>query len=84
MPQIAQQDYIKLEIDNISSLTEAEKKVIKKHIDNGTILDCLIPDAGSNAVCRIVTYSVTQAGGWKISFINGTGNIYSISSGTDA
>ena len=84
MPQIAQQDYIKLEIANISSLTEAEKEVIKKHIDNGTILDCLIPDARSNAVCRIVTYAVTQAGGWNIFFINGTGNIYEISSGTNA
>ena len=79
MPQIAQQDYIKLEIANISNLTEAEKEVIKKHIDNGTILDCLIPDARSNAVCRIVTYSVTQAGGWEIFFINGSGQIYNIS-----
>ena len=77
MPQIAQQDYIKLEIANISNLTEAEKEVIKKHIDNGTILDCLIPDARSNAVCRIVTYSVTP-GGWKIFFINGSGQICNI------
>lgn len=44
MPQIAQQDYIKLEIANTSNLTEAEKEVIKKHIDNGTIWDIIISE----------------------------------------
>ena len=42
MPQIAHQDYIVIDIANISSLTNSEKAIIKKHIENGTIWDVII------------------------------------------
>ena len=41
MPQIAQQDYLRVEIENAYDITEAEKAQIKKLIENGTIFDVI-------------------------------------------
>ncbi len=46
MPQIAQQDYIRLHINDINLLTDAEKAGLKKIIANGTLFDCIIESQG--------------------------------------
>lgn len=42
MPQIAQQDYIRIPIADLTEMTDSEKAEIKKAIDNNTIFDCII------------------------------------------
>lgn len=41
MPQIAQQDYIRITIADFENITDAEKAEVKKAIANGTIFDVL-------------------------------------------
>lgn len=42
MPQIAQQDYIRIPIANRNNPTEAEKAELKKVLGNGTLLDSVL------------------------------------------
>ena len=46
MPQSAQQDYIRIEIADITALTDAEKAQIAAKVANGTIFDCIIVNGG--------------------------------------
>ena len=59
MPQIAQQDYIRIEVSGESvtsgELTASEKAEIKKAVENGTILDVLLVNAAETL--RIITVS---------------------------
>lgn len=61
MPQIAQQDYIRIEVsrDSLTSgnLTASEKAEVKKAVENGTICDVLIV----NAVETLHVIAVSQA-----------------------
>lgn len=41
MPQIAQQDYLEIPIENIQALTDAEKAVVEEKILQGVIFDCI-------------------------------------------
>lgn len=68
MPQIAQQDYIRIEISGNSVLTASEKAEIKKAVENGTIWDVLMVSPGetlriiavSLASLSIATYSIEE------------------------
>lgn len=42
MPQIAQQDYIVINVVDVSSPTDDEKAALQKVVDNGTLFDCII------------------------------------------
>lgn len=57
MPQIAQQDYIRIEIKNSLALTDAEKAEIAAKVANGTIFDCLI--VTSDYTSRVVGHDDT-------------------------
>ena len=63
MPQIAQQDYIRIEIEDASALTDAEKAKLAAKVAEGTIFDCIIvyEDSesrvvGSDAINKIVYF----------------------------
>lgn len=56
MPQIAQQDYIRIEIKNSLALTDAEKAEIAAKVANGTIFDCILVLGDSTSVYRISGY----------------------------
>lgn len=45
MPQVAQQDYIRIAVDNLSLPTAEERAEIRKHVQNGTIWDAIIADS---------------------------------------
>lgn len=75
MPQIAQQDYIRIEVSSgsVSSgeLTASEKAEIKKAVENGTIMDVLMVVPGvetlriiavSSASTSIAAYSIEEEG----------------------
>lgn len=57
MPQIAQQDYIRIEIEDITALTDAEKAKIAEKVANGTIFDCLI--VTSDYTSRVIGHDDT-------------------------
>lgn len=42
MPNIAQQDYLRIPVGEITSPTDAEKKLIKQYAEQGVIMDALI------------------------------------------
>lgn len=52
MPQIAQMDYKKIQIDDFGNLTETEKSEIQRCVDNGIIFDCVIVSDTIN--CRVL------------------------------
>ena len=53
MQQVAQQDYLHLQIADVQSPTDAEKAEIKKHVAQGTIWDVLI-ETGDGAKVRVL------------------------------
>lgn len=63
MPQIAQQDYIRVEVSGESvtsgNLTASEKAEIKKAVENGTIWDVLMVNPAETL--RIITVSSASA-----------------------
>lgn len=42
MPSIAQQDYIVINVVDLSDPTNDEKAALQKVVDNGTLFDCII------------------------------------------
>ena len=42
MPQIAQQDYLRIPIVDITAVTDAEKEIIREKVKQGIIFDCLL------------------------------------------
>lgn len=59
MPQVAQQDYLEVTVQNIGELTQQEADAIIKKFKNGVIFDLLIvtPDGK----CRIASYYEDEA-----------------------
>ena len=51
MPQVAQQDYIRLAVADPTALTAEEKAHIKKHVQQGTIWDVLVEIEHSPVSC---------------------------------
>lgn len=42
MPQVAQQDYLRISVENSGTLTAEEKRQIKETAERGVLLDALI------------------------------------------
>lgn len=63
MPQIAQQDYIYLEIGDFENLTPDEKKELRKAVANNTILDYVITYHSEDGINlhKVVGYSAVDA-----------------------
>lgn len=55
MPQIAQQDYIRIGIADIENPTDAEKAKIAAKVADGTIQDCLIED-GAGHTAKVIAF----------------------------
>lgn len=56
MPQIAQQDYLYVDVAAVDNLTADEKALLLKKVKNGTILDVVLRDAANN-IAKIIAYS---------------------------
>lgn len=54
MPQIAQQDYIYIEVDDLAGLAEEEKLKIRDAHKRGVIFDVIIVFAGGDILLRVV------------------------------
>ena len=74
MPQIANQDYNVIEIQDVSDLTNAEKGLLKRKYLEGTAFDSIIRDIASNSLIRILSISGTTL--WV--FSPGDGEIISL------
>lgn len=55
MPQIAQQDYIYVEIADLAHLTDSEKAELRKHMAAGSLFDVIIINK-VNYYVRIIAY----------------------------
>lgn len=53
MPQIAQQDYLKIQIEDLSNVTDAEKAIIREKVSQGIIFDCII--VSGELVAKVVS-----------------------------
>jgi len=60
MPQIAQQDYIRIEIGDNTALTDTEKAELAAKVANGTIFDCIIVCEGGEG--RVMACDATDKG----------------------
>lgn len=54
---IGQHDYTRIEIEDITALTDAEKAKIAEKVANGTIFDCLI--VTSDFISRVIGHNDT-------------------------
>ena len=61
MPQIAQQDYLKLEISDFGSLSTNEKQAIRDFRDKGVLFDVLIVGDNGDRICRIVADEIDNS-----------------------
>lgn len=61
MPQIAQQDYVRLSIADLSNLTEDEKKKIRDLHERGILMDALLEVADGDLTMRVVTDAIGEA-----------------------
>ena len=68
MPQIAQQDYLRLEINSIpEEITDADKARIQELHDRGILMDALL--VFHECVCRVLTDDIYSSG--DFSFVYG-------------
>lgn len=77
MPQIAQQDYLRIAIADLEAPTAEEKAEIQKHVQNGTIWDCLIAYSAETPVSRVV--AITEGDQSIFIFDTGTEAIIAVS-----
>lgn len=56
MPQIAQQDYLRVEISDLANLTEEEVQKINELHNRGTLMDALI--VTEDSFCKILVDSI--------------------------
>lgn len=62
MPQIAQQDYKLIYIEDLSNVSEAEQREIGKAVNQGIIHDCLIATEDGGQTLKIL--AVNEDGGY--------------------
>lgn len=60
MPQVAQQDYLTVEIADVTALTAEEKAEIRKHLQNRTIWDVLFYFPLGPHTSRVITATNTE------------------------
>lgn len=53
MPQVAQQDYLKIQIADLANVTDAEKATIREKVSQGIIFDCII--VSGEIVAKVVS-----------------------------
>lgn len=62
MPSISQQDYLRIEIEDTSALTDTEKAAIQKNVDNGTIFDTIFSLEGGHYLAKASSVNVEAKG----------------------
>lgn len=79
MPQIAQQDYIRIPIaGGPSELTQDEKNYIYSLHDRGVLLDAVL-DFGGNNICRVIEDGINNTYDTISIVYNGTLTVIDVS-----
>lgn len=73
MPQIANQDYNVIEIENLDQLTTAEKQQLRDAIERNIIYDCIIKTDGSTT--RVVSVMFDAENYWVVVYNAGMGEL---------
>lgn len=61
MPQIAQQDYKLIHIEDLSNVSEAEQLEIGKAVNQGIIHDCLIATGDGGQTVKVLAVNMDGA-----------------------
>lgn len=73
MAQIAQQDYVRLSIADLSNLTEDERKKIRDLHERGILMDALLEVADGDLIMRVVTDAIGESD--TVIVFNGEGKV---------
>lgn len=60
MPNIAQQDYLRIAIEDIEELTASEKAEIRRAAENGVVMDVILYNPTSMSESRIISHTPTH------------------------